>query len=71
MRILSKVTISMLLMCLTSSTYAHSSLIPHFETENTVLHTLMHTGISIVVIVTVYLLIRKILVSKPIRLKRK
>ena len=55
---------------LTSTAYAHSSLIPHVETESELLHSLSHTALSIVLAVIFYLLVRKVFAPKRLSFKR-
>lgn len=55
---------------LSSSVYAHTSLIPHFETESELLHALLHTGLAIVLAVSLYLMMRKLFAPKRVHLKR-
>lgn len=55
---------------LANNASAHTSLIPHLETSNDLLHALIHTGISIVAMTTVYLIVRKIFTPKRISFKR-
>lgn len=55
---------------LSSSAYAHTSVIPHFETESALLHALLHTGITIVLAASLYLMMRKLFAPKRVNLKR-
>lgn len=55
---------------LTSAAYAHSSLMPHVATENELLHSLSHTGLSIVLAALLYLLVRKVFAPKRLSFKR-
>lgn len=55
---------------LSSSVYAHTSLIPHIETDSQLLHALLHTSISIVLAVSLYMLVRKLFALKPVSFKR-
>lgn len=54
----------------TSTAYAHSSLIPHVESDSAWLHSLSHTGISIVLAAVLYLIVRKIFSPKRLSFKR-
>lgn len=55
---------------LSSSVYAHPSLIPHIETESQLFHALLHTGIAIVLAVILYTLVRKLFAPKRVSFKR-
>jgi len=55
---------------LSASAYAHPSLIPHLETENAVLHTVLFTGVLIVAATVLYLVICKVLAPKRLSFKR-
>lgn len=61
----------LLISLLSSSAYAHTSLLPHFETESELLHALLHTSIAIVLVAGLYLLIRKLCAPKRVNLKQR
>ncbi|HMT93522.1 hypothetical protein [uncultured Thiothrix sp.] len=55
---------------LSSGVYAHTSLIPHIETESELVHALIHTSISIVLAASLYLIVRKMFSAKRVNFKR-